>query len=501
MRIRAVASVLVSSSQPIRAAASFLSAVVAASSVSIVAHATVVQPIRAEVYIPEILPLASANTVVTDRINSFAVNKVVVDVVEATETMAFSVGLVLEDSVTMADSATKTFTEVIDFDRTDADVDPDPVTVTDVRTASVGKVLTDSATATDVATRTVGKTATDAVTATDTNAKDVGKSVSDSASLTDSAAFDVVRVSTDTVTASDADAKTVGKVVNDPADGVTASDAAALNIQPAYSDSVTASDVVVQSVGKTLTDSATPSDAAPVFAVTKVLTDSVTMTDSVYKDFSEMVDYDRNDADVDPDPVTATDVLSTSVAKVLTDSATASDAAPVFSVGSVLTDSATASDAAPVFSVGSVLTDSATASDAAALSPGKVLADSVTASDAAPVFAQNKTLSDSATPSDAAPIFVIGAVLADSATATDTISLSLTLGQSNPIYDFAFPSDDKFTYFPVPGTLNGHLIHQPTVNGEFVLTTDPNAGIVYAIRTESASYMFGGYGLNATTLN
>ena len=462
MRIRAVASILVSSSQPIRAAASFISAVVAASSVSIVAHATVVQPIRAEVYIPEILPLASTNLRVVDQIDSFAINKVVVEVVEATEAMAFSVGLVLTDSVTMADSATKTFTEVVDFDRTDADVDPDPVTVTDVRTASVGKVLADTATATDAAAKTVGKTATDAVTATDTNTKLVGKSVSDSASLTDSAAFAVVRVSTDTVSASDADAKTVGKVVNDAADAVTATDVSTRSIQPVYSDSVTASDAVVQTIGKTLTDSATPSDAAPVFAVTKVLTDSVTMTDAVYKDFSEMVDYDRNDADVDPDPVTATDVLAASVTKILTDSATASDALTT-AVGKVLADSATATETM-AFNAGSVLTDSATASDAA-------------------------------------PVFVIGAVLADSATATDTISLSLTLGQSNPIYDFAFPSDDKFTYFPVPGTLNGHLIHQPTVNGEFVLTTDPNAGIVYAIRTESASYMFGGYGLNATTLN
>jgi hypothetical protein len=425
MRIRAVASVLVSSSQPIRAAASFISAVVAASSVSIVAHATVVQPIRAEVYIPEILPLASANTVVTDLINSFSVNKVVVDVVEATETMAFSVGLVLEDSVTMADSATKTFTEVIDFDRTDADVDPDPVTVTDVRTASVGKVLTDSATATDSVAQTAEKVTTDAVTATDDNAKDVGKSVSDSVTLTDSAAFDVVRVSTDTVTASDADAKTVGKVVDDPADAVTATDTAALNIQPAYSDSVTASDDVVQDIGKTLTDSVTATEAQ-AFAVDIVLADSVTMTDSVFKDFSEMVDYDRNDTDVDPDPVTATDVAVWNIQPAYADTVEAADAINRFDI--------------------------------------------------------------TKNPSDAV-------------TATDSIELTLLLGQSNPIYDFAFASDDKFTYFPVMGTLNSYQIHQPLVNGEFVLTTDPNAGIVYTIRSESASYMFGGYGLDATTLN
>jgi hypothetical protein len=77
----------------------------------------------------------------------------------------------------------------------------------------------------------------------------------------------------------------------------------------------------------------------------------------------------------------------------------------------------------------------------------------------------------------------------------------LTLGQSSPLYDFAFASDGKFTYYPVMGTINSHLIHQPLINGEFVLTTDPTAGIVYTIRTESASYMYAGYGLNENQLN
>jgi len=45
------------------------------------------------------------------------------------------------------------------------------------------------------------------------------------------------------------------------------------------------------------------------------------------------------------------------------------------------------------------------------------------------------------------------------------------------------------------------LIHEPLVNGEFVLTTDPNAGIVYTIRTESVEYTYNGYGLNENQLN
>jgi len=137
----------------------------------------------------------------------------------------------------------------------------------------------------------------------------------------------------------------------------------------------------------------------------------------------------------------------------ITDTATAIDA-PAFTVGDVQTDSVTMADAA-AFTVGDVQTDSVTATDAAALNFGGVQTDSVTMADAINTFALNKALTDTATMADA-------------------INLILTLGQSSPLYDWAFTSDDKFTYFQVPGTINSHLIHQPLINGEFVLTTDPN---------------------------
>jgi hypothetical protein len=236
-----------------------------------------------------------------------------------------------------------------------------------------------------------------------------------------------------------------------------------------------------------------------VFSIAQVLSDSVTITDVVYKDFSEMVDYDRNDADVDPDPVTVADTTASSVGKVVTDSATAADSAAL-SLQTVRTDSVTGGDSVAL-SPGKVAADTVTASDAAALSPGKVITDSATASDSAPVFAQNKTTTDTVTASHAAPVFSVAKVLTDSATMADSISLLLTLGQYSPLYDFAFASDEPFTYQWVLGTINDHLIHQPLVNGEFVLTINPNAGIVYTIRTESVSYMYGGYGLNENQLN
>jgi hypothetical protein len=139
--------------------------------------------------------------------------------------------------------------------------------------------------------------------------------------------------------------------------------------------------------------------------------------------------------------------------------------------------------------------------DALATTPGKVLTDATTGASDVLVTSPGKVSTDSVTGSDAINIFAVTKVLADSATVTENIVLNLTLGQSSPLYDWAFASDDKFTYFAVPGTINSHLIHQPLVNGEFVLTTDPNAGIVYTIRTESYSYMFAGYGLNENQLN
>ena len=115
-----------------------------------------------------------------------------------------------------------------------------------------------------------------------------------------------------------------------------------------------------------------------------VLTDSVTMYDVVYKDVTEVVDYDRNDADVDPDPVTASDTSSRDVGKALTDSATASDSAPVFAQNKTTTDTVTASDTVNTKDVGKALTDTATAADAAPVfNSSKVVADSASATDAA----------------------------------------------------------------------------------------------------------------------
>ena len=264
---------------------------------------------------------------------------------------------------------------------------------------------------------------------------------------------------------------------------------------------VIASDFRSLSFGKGIvdpTDSVEPTEQI-AFAPDIVLTDSVTMYDVVYKDVTEVVDYDRNDADVDPDPVTVADTTAITFATSKSDAVTATDS-PVADVQTVRADNVTASDAATK-APGKVLTDAATASDSAVLAPGKVTTDSVTASDTAPVFAQNKTTTDTVAASDTAPVFNITQVLTDSAIVAESISLLLIPGITTPWYDVAFASDEKFTYQWTLGTINSHLVHQPLVNGEFLLTTNPNAGIVYTIRTESVEYTYNGYGLNENQLN
>ena len=369
-------------------------------------------------------------TVIMSDFRTLSFDKGIVDPTDSvtlSEQIALEPGLVLSDSVTMYDVVYKDVTEVVDYDRNDADVDPDPVTASDTSTRSVGKTLTDSATASDtVNTKAVGKVATDTVTAADTvNTKHVGKALTDTATASDaSPVFNASKVVADSASATDAAALNVAK--GNIAEVVTASDSTTFQSSLAKTDSITAADTLNSfNIGTNPNDSVTASDTVNSFAIQTVLTDSVTMTDVVYKDFSEMVDYDRNDADVDPDPVTIADTS---------------------------------------------------------------------------VFAQNKTTTDTVTASDSVVRSYIK-VLTDSATAVDSVSILLIPGVTTPLYDVAFASDEKFTYQWTLGTINSHLVHQPLVNGEFVLTTNPNAGIVYTIRTESVEYTYNGYGLNENQLN
>jgi len=364
------------------------------------------------------------------------------------------------------------------------------VLMSDFRALQIGQVSIDIATATDDVAISFVKSVTDEVTVTDVvNRMFYGNIDFDP---TDPDA------DPDPINVVDVDVKNVGKTLVDAA---TTADTDAKVVGQVSSDSVSSVDAVnTKDVGKSLTDAVTTNDTVNTIAVARVSTDSVTATDAAAKELTR-----PNVAD----SVTAADESSRQPGLGKTDAVTPADAINTFAVTKALTDAPTATDSITSFTTAKVLTDTVEITDFLAASytlvedfdrtDADVDYDPVTTSDAQ-TFAATKVLVDSVTMADD-KVFITGKVLSDSASVTDSISLLLVLGQSNPLYDFAFASDDKFTYFPVPGTINSHLIHQPLVNGEFVLTTDPNAGIVYTIRTESYSYMFAGYGLNENQLN
>lgn len=465
------------------------------------AVAAPISPIRVTAFVVP-MEFLEEQTVLISDFRAFRIDQVTIDVSLATDDVAIVASKVLTDEVTASDASFRAVYGSIDFDPSDDDVDPDPITATDaVNTIGVSKVLTDATEASETDVKSVGKAASDSVSASEAiNTKDVGKSLSDTAAAADEVnTFAVDRVSADTTTIADADAKSFERGNTD--ETVVASDDSFRSPVLAKASDVTPADTLNSfNIGKNPSDTATPSDAINSFAVATVLADTVTMTDFIAKTPAYEFDFDTQDADADPDPVTATDVMAKSFTRPdIADTATASDATAK-TLNTFASDTATATEAT-AFNAATVRTDTVTATEALATSPAKVATDTATATDAVNSFAQNKTTTDSVTGTDAVNLFAVAKALADATTVTEVINILLTLGQSNPLYDFAFASDDKFTYFPVMGTINSHLIHQPLINGEFVLTIDPNAGIVYTIRTESASYMYAGYGLNENQLN
>ncbi len=441
-------------------------------------------------------------TVLMSDFRFFDIGQVTIDVATVTDDVAISFNTSFSDTVTATDVINKTFYGNVDYDPTDPDADPDPITVADtINTKGVGKVLTDAATMADTVAKTPGKVTTDSVTSAEAiNTKHVGKPSTDAVTAADAVnTINTAKVVIDSATIADALAKELTRP--NVADSVTTADTSLRSPGLGKTDSVTGSDAInTFALNKSPSDSVTGTDTINKFDVTTALTDSVTVTEFIAKTPAYQFDYDTVDADADPDPVTVTEVMAKDLTRPnITDSSTIADAVSL-QPSLPKTDSVTMADTlAKDFT--SPETDSVTMADATAKSVDKPFTDALAAATDAIVFTQNKSPSDSVTASDAISAFSVSKALTDTATMADSINVVLTLGQSSPLYDFAATSDDKFYYAWTPGMLNRHLIHQPLVNGEFVLTTDQNAGIVYTIRTESYSYMFAGYGLNENQLN
>lgn len=314
--------------------------------------------------------------------------------------ISFSGAAVLADSVDAVEAKVFVFTDLIDFDPSDSDIDPDPVAI------------------------------------------------------------------------AEADVKSIG---TNPSDTATASEAIVNNPEIAKTDSITASDAVDQlRPHKNVTDTATSSDAINRFDVTTEFDDTVDATEELVKDFTQAstddvtavqsnvktftsnVDFDLSDADVDPDPVTASDAVNSFAAtKGVTDTATVSEAdAKNFTHGG-FTDTATASEATELNITIPDVADTLTAVEGIKLNPSIPAADAVSMAESA--------------------VFDTRPALSETATATESISTTLTLGSSTHVYpDFVTATDGYI----------GGFIEEPysyTISSTEYFV--PNTGVIGAAET------------------
>ena len=275
---------------------------------------------------------------------AISIDKIFLDVSTVGDSIDyFTFTKVLNDAVTTTDSLTKVHTKPLDFDQTDADVDPDPAFATDFPSFDLTRPdIADTATTSDLAAKHSTKVSQDVATTSDgIDFLVATKVLVDTAVPTDVInSFVLVRPDVaDTATTSDADAKQVTKP--DLASAAEATDAAALHPQPVYTDTVGTADAI---------DFLNP---------TKVLQDTATTSETVAKDLTRPNVADTATASDDPDFITtkiladaaaATDDKSLAVTKVATDTATTADA-NAKTVVAVLADSVTVTDAADVLLV------------------------------------------------------------------------------------------------------------------------------------------------------
>ena len=317
--------------------------IAAAGGVTATAHATPV--IRAAAFVVPTSVLENQIVQMSD-FRALSIDRISIDVATATDDVAISFDAAFTDSVTAVDVINKMFYGNIDFDLTDPDVDPEPINIADSDAKDVGKTLTDTAEATDADAKTTDKVLSDSTSSVDDviNTKDVGKALTDSAAATDVVTeFNTDKVVADNATATDAAAKDFTRP--DVTDSVTTADDSSRQPELGKTETVTASDAFGPfDIGVNPSDTATATDVVSTLAVSKVLTDSVEMTDFIAKTPGYEFDFDVVDADADPDPVTMADVMAKEFTRPETDTISATDVLNLFAVTTVLTDSVSIAD-------------------------------------------------------------------------------------------------------------------------------------------------------------
>jgi len=296
----------------------------------------------------ETRPLPSVSVSVSESISKQA-NKSPSDDVTVTETEVKNINVGASDSVTAQEALFKIVTNPIDFDPSDDDVDPTPVTMTELaaKTLTIGELAdNDDVTASESISKQANKSPSDSITSSEQlNSFNIGKNPSDTATSSEEInRFDVTTVLTDTVSVTESSAK---------------------NITPA---------------GKT---------------------DDVTMTGSQIKIFSANVDFDLSDADADPDPVTASDQVNTvSIGKNPSDTASIAESTAKNITHGGFSDTASITESTAKVVTLPGVTDSLTAVEGIKLEPSKPFGHSVSASESValnprPVFAHAVSTTES----------------------------------------------------------------------------------------------------------
>jgi len=355
--------------------------------------------------------VATDSATVSEAIDSFDVTTEFDDAVTISESTAkdFTHGG-FTDSVTAVESSLKVFNSSVDFDPSDADVDPDPINPSDqIDTFDVNKAIADALSATESDEKTLTRPdVSDSVAASESASKDVTKpAVSDAVTAVEGIKNNPQIVKTDSATVTEAITKFDPRL--NKTDSVATSEAIdEFDAGKTLTDSASMAEAIDDfDVGKTLTDTTnTPTDAIDEFDVGKVLTDTISVTEVLAKNFTEVVDYDRTDADADADPVTATDSPALSTTK------------PGITATVSMSESAAKN----------------------ATKPG--ITATVSMSEASALDIQLAKTENLTRPTDVIGPFVVDAVYTDAITITESINTSLVLGESDYLYpDYVVASD------------------------------------------------------------
>ena len=350
------------------ASASVPSISYAKSEPSITAIAAAESSISVSVYLPPLVPLQALSVTITDA-TTFVQTRGLTESLVVSDALSMNFTLPsLASSVTAADSEIKAINSSVDFDLSDADVDPDPVTVASSLSNQPGKSITSAA-----------------VTVASSLSNQAGKSVP-------------------------GDTVTVGDTIGSKA------------INPAIPSAVTAGDSDTKTVSSSATSAITAGDSS-VLEPVKILGSDVTVDSTLSKVFVSSVDFDMSDADVDPDPATATDVVLMGPGKSVPDTVTAASS-DVKSVTSPRSSSVTAASS-PVNQPNKPITgDDVTVGDAVDLVPGRGLSSAITMASLLNTFHYNKNKPDAVT-------------------AGDSIVTTLTLGATEQHISQVFMSDGE----------------------------------------------------------